>query len=92
VTLKIKESKQFKKDYERIVKQNKDVSKIREAVRQIASGNIDKKYNDHKLYSSRNYKNVRELHIEPDWLLIYSIDKYELTLLLLRTGSHSDLF
>ncbi|MBQ7720908.1 MAG: type II toxin-antitoxin system mRNA interferase toxin, RelE/StbE family, partial [Clostridia bacterium] len=31
-------------------------------------------------------------HIQPDWLLIYQINSGELELLLMRTGSHSDLF
>nr|DAL05871.1 MAG TPA: bacterial toxin [Caudoviricetes sp.] len=34
----------------------------------------------------------RECHIQPDWLLIYSINKQELVLTAFRTGSHSDLF
>ncbi|WP_425597283.1 type II toxin-antitoxin system mRNA interferase toxin, RelE/StbE family [Veillonella atypica] len=33
-----------------------------------------------------------ELHIEPDWLLIYAIKDDILVLSLTRTGSHSDLF
>ena len=35
---------------------------------------------------------MRELHIEPDWLLVYQIQKSELILRLVRTGTHSDLF
>ena len=50
------------------------------------------KYMDHALVNSRNYKNMRELHIEPDWLLVYNIENSELILKLIRTGSHSDLF
>lgn len=34
----------------------------------------------------------RECHIEPNWLLIYSINSKELILTAFRTGSHSDLF
>jgi len=34
----------------------------------------------------------RECHIEPNWLLIYSINSKELILTDFRTGSHSDLF
>lgn len=33
----------------------------------------------------------RECHIQPNWLLIYKIDKDELLLTAFRTGSHSDL-
>jgi mRNA interferase YafQ len=32
----------------------------------------------------------RDLHIEPDWLLLYRVNETEL--MLARTGSHSDLF
>jgi mRNA interferase YafQ len=32
----------------------------------------------------------RDCHIEPDWLLLYKIDGEDL--LLVRTGTHSDLF
>ncbi len=36
------------------------------------------------------WKGTRDLHIEPDWLLLYEISDEELVLI--RTGSHSDLF
>ena len=42
--------------------------------------------------NSRNFKDVRECHIEPDWLLVYKIERTALVLKLIRTGSHSDLF
>ncbi|BDR58040.1 type II toxin-antitoxin system YafQ family toxin [Xylocopilactobacillus apicola] len=49
---------------------------------------IPEKYFDHQLV---NRKPVRELHIKPDWLLIYKyID--ENTIRLIDTGTHSDLF
>ena len=37
-------------------------------------------------------KDMRECHIEPDWLLVYKVMKETLILRLIRTGSHSDLF
>lgn len=43
---------------------------------------------DHPLKG--NWKGRRELHIEPDWLLIYRIKNN--TVYLERTGSHSELF
>ncbi|MBR2214871.1 MAG: type II toxin-antitoxin system YafQ family toxin [Selenomonadaceae bacterium] len=48
------------------------------------------KYRDHKL--SGDYAGYRECHILPDWLLIYRVEHDTLTLVLTRTGSHSDLF
>lgn len=47
---------------------------------------------DHALMDSRMYKNMRECHVEPDWLLIYKIESELMLLKLIRTGSHSDLF
>jgi mRNA interferase YafQ len=49
---------------------------------------LDPKYKDHRL--SGDYKNHRECHVEPDWLLIYRITAKEI--LFVRTGTHSDLF
>ena len=48
------------------------------------------KNKDHCLTGS--YVPHRECRIQPDWLLIYRKDKEFLTLILTRTGSHSDLF
>lgn len=51
---------------------------------------LDSKYRDHAL--TGNYKEFRECHIEPDWLLIYRKDTDVLELFLFRTGTHADLF
>ena len=48
------------------------------------------RYRDHEL--TGNYKDTRECHIEPDWLLIYEIREEILVLMLNRVGSHSELF
>ena len=37
-------------------------------------------------------KGVWECHIKPDWLLLYYKDEDVLTLTLVDTGSHSDIF
>ena len=80
---------QFKKDYKRIRKQNKDLSKIRAVIERLAAGQLlEPKYRDHQL--SGNWKGHRDCHIEPDWLLIYRISADDLYLE--RTGSHSELF
>jgi len=49
---------------------------------------LEVKYKDHQLMGI--YRDSRECHVEPDWLLIYRIENDEL--ILERTGSHSDLF
>lgn len=53
---------------------------------------LDIKYKDHILIDNKYYRNCRECHIEPDWLLVYKYNNDELILYLVETGSHSDLF
>ena len=80
---------QFKKDYKRIKKQNKNLEKLKTVIELLSSGNaLDEKYRDHQL--SGKWKGHRDCHIEPDWILIYRLTSD--SLYLERTGSHSDLF
>lgn len=60
--------------------------------RLIAGKTLEEKYRDHQLFDDKKYKNCRECHIEPDWLLVYQYLEDQLILLLIQTGSHSDLF
>ncbi len=79
----------FKKDFKKVSKQGKNLPLIKEIIskliRQIP---LDKKHREHTL--AGNYKDKKECHITPDWLLIYEIDGKNL--ILHRTGSHSELF
>jgi mRNA interferase YafQ len=80
---------QFKKDYKRIKKQNKDLVKLKIVIENLIKGNLlEPRYRDHPL--SGNWEGHRDCHIEPDWLLIYRITAD--SLYLERTGSHSELF
>ena len=85
---------QFKKDYRRMIKQNLDIDKLDYAIAELAVPNpLPERYRDHFLKG--DYDGYKECHIEPDWLLIYgyeTIDGGEQQLLLVRTGSHTDLF
>jgi len=93
LTYTIKQTSGFKKNLRKIINQKKNIDKLHYIIDMIAAGNkLDEKYKDHELNNSKHYKNCRECHIEPDWLLIYKIDNYELILLLVETGSHSELF
>lgn len=72
-------------------KQGKDLDKLFNIIKIISNGDsLPPRYKDHAL--SGNFVGVRECHIEPDWLLIYSIKNDVLILVLNRTGSHSELF
>lgn len=91
--LKLEFTGQFKKDYKRAVKRGCDPKKLETVVGILAREEVlPPKYHDHQLLNTKEYNGVRECHIEPDWLLIYSIHQDRLTLRLIRTGSHSDLF
>lgn len=83
----------FKKELKTIKKRHKDLEKLRKVVNALSNGEqLEEKYRDHSLIDSTRFKNCRECHIEPDWLLVYRINNNELILLLVETGSHSDLF
>ena len=90
----LKETSQFKTDKKRIKGSGRhDWTKMRAVVKELMNDRaLDAKHRDHAL--SGDYDGVRECHIEPDWLLIYSKDGSirEGSLRLIRTGSHSDLF
>lgn len=90
---KIKKSSQFKKNFKQCIKRGLKIELFEEVIRLLSNGEVlPQKYFDHPLKPSRNYKNCRELHIEPDWLLIYKYNNDNVILYLIRTGSHSDLF
>ncbi len=83
------QTSQFKKDFKRIKKRGKDLSRLKEVVSAIANGEgLEERHRDHAL--SGNWSGSRDCYIEPDWILIYRVD--EDYLFLERTGSHSDLF
>ena len=82
---------QFKKDLKLAKKQNKNLDKLFDVIEILANGDVlDEKYKDHEF--SGKYTGTRECHVEPDWLLIYEIQKNVLVLMLYRTGTHSELF
>lgn len=84
---------QFKKDYKLAVKRGCNPDKLEAVITLLVDEQpLPERCRDHALTNSRNYKNMRECHIEPDWLLIYKIEQEVLLLKLVRTGSHSDLF
>ena len=82
---------QFKKDLKLMKKRGLNEKLLSEVVNLLRQQvPLDAKYRDHAL--TGDYRGCRECHIQPDWLLIYKIDKENLVLLLIETGSHSDLF
>ena len=89
--LVLKTTSQFKKDYKRMKKQGKNMTLLQGVIDTLlAEKSLEEKYKDHTL--AGNYAGFRECHIQPDWLLIYTIDRGQLILTASRTGTHSDLF
>ena len=87
----IEKKKEFKQGLKRCRKRGLNIELLDNVIYQLANGQrLEAKYNDHKLHG--NYKDYRECHIEPDWLLIYKIENNKLILTLTNTGTHSDLY
>lgn len=89
--LKVKYSNRFKKGVRLAAKRGLDITLLEDIVIKLKSRiPLDVKHKDHAL--SGNYKGYRECHIQPNWLLIYLIEDDILTLTLVDTGTHADLF
>ncbi len=87
--LKIKYSGKIKKDLKICQKRQYDFSLLEKILDKLQIPEpLDDKNKDHPLKG--NFKDYRECHIMPDWLLIYRQDNEYLELY--RTGTHSDLF
>ncbi len=89
MNLTIRRTTQFKRDIKRLLRSGKDIEKLLSIVEVLAQGReLPPEFHDHPLIG--RYKNNRDCHIEPDWILIYAIEAAELVLY--RTGSHAQLF
>ncbi len=88
-TLKV--TNQFKKDVKRCEKRGLPMEKLKQVINiLLEDGTLPAEYKPHKLYGDR--VGQFECHIQPDWLLVWQIDNDELLLVLINTGTHSDLF
>jgi mRNA interferase YafQ len=82
-------SSRFKRDVKRLRKRGKDMDRLKAVLwLLIEETPLPASLRDHPLQGEWN--GFRNLHIEPDWLLLYRVANGELQLA--RTGSHADLF
>jgi len=82
-------SSKFKRDVKRLEKRGKDMRKLRAAITiLIEELPLPASYLDHPLRG--NWHGFRDMHIEPDWLMIYRIVGQEVQFA--RSGTHADLF
>lgn len=87
--LKITYSGQFKKDIAKAKKQRKDIELLKSIIQLLVENKtLPEKLKDHPLKG--NWKGYRDVHINPDWVLIYKTD--EKSIRLERIGTHSELF
>jgi mRNA interferase YafQ len=79
----------FRKDVKRAQRREKDLSKLKKAIDLLIEATpLPPFYKDHPLHGE--FVGSRDLHIEPDRILIYTASPEHLRLE--RTGTHSDLF
>lgn len=82
-------SGKFRRDVKRAEKRDKDMAKLRQVLQLlIEEAPLPAQLHDHPL--KHDWIGYRDLHIEPDWLLIYRADATSVHFE--RTGTHSDLF
>jgi mRNA interferase YafQ len=87
--LQLVHKSQFKKDFKKLRSAGRDLTKLADTIRLLQGMHpLPGAMRDHQL--SGNYGGHRECHLAPDWLLIYRIEGD--CLVLVRTGSHSELF
>ena len=99
---KIAYTGQYKRDLKRARKRQMQEDDLNEVIRLLAEDQpLPAERRDHAL--TGEFSGLRECHIHPDWLLIYSKEDIVTTakdtatkelhiLNLIRTGTHADLF
>ncbi len=87
----IKIGRKFKKNYKLAQKRGLNTELLKDIISKLSNGEpLDVKNRDHALKGK--WEGFRECHIQPDWLLIYLVEDDILTLTLIDTGTHADLF
>ena len=84
-------TRRMRRDIRRVQRRGKDISKLILVLDLLSRGEtLPEIYRDHQLKG--DLEDLRECHIESNWLLVYRIDEGELILLATATGTHADIF
>ena len=88
--LLVKKTSQFKTDYKKVQRSGRhDMQALKTVMEKIRNQeSLEEKYHDHPLKGE--HQDLRDCHIEGDWLLLYRIDGD--TVVFIRLGTHSELF
>lgn len=87
----VRYSNLFKKSFKKCLKRGCKQDDFQKVLSILAEcGSLPPEYRPHKLKGK--YKECWECHINPDWLLVWEQYDTELILILVDTGTHSDLF
>ena len=91
MSYKVKNTAQYRRDIKRLKRSGYDLRKIDNVVHILAARKaLPAKHKDHRLKGV--LAGNRECHIEGDWLLLYRYEQDQLILVLVRSGTHSQLF
>lgn len=90
--LTLKYSSTFKRDVKKMSRSaHFNRVQVEQVVARLAHGErLEPRYRNHTL--AGRFQGCFECHLQPDLFLIYQVDNKENLLLLLRIGSHSELF
>ena len=82
---------QFKRDVKLAARRGKNLAKLKLVLDLLIDGEaLPAPCKDHPLRG--NYAGSRDCHLEPDWILIYTLTENNSHVRFERTGTHSDLF
>lgn len=80
---------QFRRDVKKAKQRGYNLQKLKTAILLLLHEEpLPEQYQDHALKGA--WKRYHDLHIEPDWLLVYKIDGDDC--IFSRTGTHADIF
>jgi mRNA interferase YafQ len=86
----LKTTARFERDYQRVRKRGLDLQLLKFVLEMLLTEQeLPRKYCNHRLRGK--YEGFWECHLQPDWLLIYTINRKTLILTAARTGTHTDL-